>query len=100
MDGNTIVQFVKLTQKGNEEKLYSLKECYAHLFAIEEHLANLRKILELYGAGPLVTPNISVRELEGFLTELMSQQRKHIVSRLNEIRLRTDEGYAIDINIE
>ena len=51
MDGNTIVQFVKLTQKGNEEKLYNLRECYAHLFAIEEHLANLR----LYGAGPLVT---------------------------------------------
>ena len=48
MDDNTIVQFVKLTQKGNEEKLYNLRECYvnsieAKLFEINKY--NLEKII-------------------------------------------------------
>lgn len=47
-----------------------------------------------------VRPNISVRELEGFLVKLMMSTKKHIVSQLNEIRLRTDDGYAVDTNIE
>lgn len=100
METKDIIEFAKLTQKGNKEKLYSLRECYIRLLTIEEYMANLRKILELYGAGPLTTPNISVRELEGFLAELMMSTKQHIISRLNEIRLRTDDGYAVDINIE